>query len=327
MKKDITLSQEQIKKISLFIEENNREVPLFYEGDVCEVIYVPVDGAELRVFHHKPKNPITQRPILFVSGFGTSPWSWRHFNTVMYEKGEYYFLETREKSSSKLLTKRRKAKMSIDQNAKDLARVISYLGLDKKDFLLFGTSYCGAIILVGLANKYFTAPTIAIHDPLESWKVQRRMLLFFFYVPPFVLSAIKMPFARLILLGLKNKAAKKRYLDFVRNATVWKWIRSGWHNFSFKIDKYLPLVNEEVLILHGTKDRYHNDEVFEDIALNLTNGRYFYMDSPNEFRELIVGIFALEIAKIGSGDAIPPSLNEFHVDLKELAKNNKKKKK
>jgi len=321
MKEEIILSQEQIKSISSLIEENNREVPLFYEGDVCEIIYVPVDGAELRVFHHKPKNPLTQRPILFVSGFGTSPWSWRHFNTVMYEKGEYYFLETREKSSSKFLTKRRKTKMSIDQNAKDLAQVIKYLGLDKSDFLLFGTSYCGAIILVGLANKYFTAPIIAIHDPLESWKVQRRMLLFFFYIPPFVLSFLKMPFARLILLGLKNKAAKKRYLDFVRNATVWKWIRSGWHNFSFKIDKYLPLINEEVLVLHGTKDRYHNDEVFENIARNLPKGRYFYMDSPNEFRELIVGIFALELAKKSQKEDISDSFKVFEYKLKEVIQN------
>jgi len=322
MKKDISLSQDQVQKISSLIEGNNREVPLFYEGDVCEIIYVPVNGAELRVFHHKPKNSITQRPILFVSGFGTSPWSWRHFNTVMYEKGEYYFLETREKSSSKILTKRRKTKMSIDQNAKDLAQVINYLGLDKKDFLLFGTSYCGGIVLVGLANNYFTAPTIVIHDPIETWKVQRRMLLPFFYIPPFILSFLKMPFARLFLLGLKNKAAKKRYLDFVRNATVWKWVRSGWHNFCFKIAKYLPLISEEIFILHGTKDRYHKDEVFMNIAKNLPRGRYFYMDSPNEFRELIVGIFALELAKKSQNEDISDSFKEFEYNLKESALNN-----
>ncbi len=318
MKSKVILTQEQVKNISSLIEEHNREVPLFFKGDVCEIIYVPVNGMELRVFHHKPKTPITQRPILFVSGFGTSPWSWRHLNTVLYEKGEYYFLETREKSSSKLTTKRRKVKMSIDQNAKDLAHVISYLGLDKRDFVLFGTSYCGTIILIGLANKYFTAPTIAIHDPLENFRVQRRLFSLIALVPPFILELLKMPLAKIVLWKLENKSAKQRYMDFIRNANTWKWKKSMWPNLTFKIDKFLPKINEEVLVLHGTKDRYHGDEVFIEIANALPEGRYFYMDSPNEFRELIVGIFSLELMKKTKDDMIPETLEEFEVNLNKI---------
>ena len=180
-----SLTEEQTDKMSKLIKENNRDVPLFYDEGVCEVKYVPVDGAELRVFHHKPKNPITKRPILFISGFGTSPWSWRHFNTPMYEKGEYYFLETREKTSSKVFTGRLRTNMTIDQNAKDLAEAIKYLELDNTDFVLYGTSYCGAIALTGLANEYLSAPTVAVHDPLSDWKVQRRMTLMIGLLPIF----------------------------------------------------------------------------------------------------------------------------------------------
>ncbi|MHA1220543.1 MAG: alpha/beta fold hydrolase, partial [Candidatus Heimdallarchaeota archaeon] len=175
MTSKISLTPEQEANINELVEEHYRDVPLFYEDGICEVLFVPVEGAELRVLHHKPKNPVTQRPVLFASGFGTSPWSWRHFNTPMYEKGEYYFLETREKSTSKILTKRRKTNLTIDQHAKDLAIVIEHLGLTKRDFILFGTSFTGGVMITGLANDYFTAPTIVVHDPLVDWKVQKRL--------------------------------------------------------------------------------------------------------------------------------------------------------
>ncbi len=312
--KEISLSKEQEEKMDQLISEHNQEVSFYYEKGVCEIIFVPIENGELRVFHHKPKNPVSKRPVLFLPGFGTSPWSWRHFSTPMHEKAEYYILESREKSSS-ITHKRRKAKMSIDQIAKDLAEAIQYLGLAEKDFVLFGSSFSGGVIMAGLLEGYFDAPTIAVHDPIKDWRMQKKLTYIFAPIPPFVVKVFKPLLAKITLARMKNQSAKERYLDFVRNATVWKWRKTGIHNLKFNINDELSTIDQEILLFHGPKDKYHEDEEFVQYATNLPKGRYIYMKSAPEFRELVVGISSLELSKITRDENIPKSLAVFEVDL------------
>ncbi len=315
MNSPISLSEEQVAKITSLIESNSKEVPFFYDEGVCEILFIPIDDGELRVFHHKPKNPISKRPVLFVPGFGTSPWSWRHFSVPLYEKVEYYFLETREKSSSKI-TKRIKAKMSLDQTAKDVGQVIRHLKLDEKDFVLHSASYCGGAILTGLAKKYFTAPTIISYDPLNSFKSHKKYVYLIGPLPPFIISIFRYLIIKVLLFGMKNKTQKERVLDYIKHAIAWKWRKAGIHNFNFNIKDLLPLIEEEVTVFHGPLDRFHPDEVYFEIAKSITKGRYFYMNSPEEYRELLAGIMALEYSKITAEEKAPESLLDFEVELK-----------
>ncbi len=310
----ISLSKEQEEKIEKLIIEHNQKGPFFYEKGICEIIFIPIENGEIRVFHHKPKEPVSIRPVLFLPGFGTSPWSWRYFSVPMHEKGEYYILESREKTSCKT-HKRRKANMSIDQLAKDLAEAIQYLGLKEKDFVLYGSSFSGGVILTGLLKEYFDAPTIAIHDPIKDWRAQKKLTYIFRLFPPFVVKILKPLLAKIVLARMKNKFAKERYLDFVRNATVWKWRKTGIHNLKFDITAELSTINKEILLFHGPKDKFHSDEEFVQYARNLPKGRYIYMKSAPEFRELVVGISSLELSKITCDENIPKSLAVFEVDL------------
>ncbi|HUT82674.1 MAG TPA: hypothetical protein VMZ29_15875 [Candidatus Bathyarchaeia archaeon] len=297
-------------KLMELIEINSREVPYFYEEGVCSILYIPVEGGELRIFHHKPENQITKRPILFAPGLGTSPWTWRYFSLPLIGQGEFYFLETRDKKSSKFRN-RLKAKMTIDKSAEDIAKVINHLKLNKKDFVILGTSYCCGVILKGLIDKKFTAPTIALFDPFVKVQYYRKLISILRCTPPFIISILRFILGGIALRGEKNKTQLERGQDMVKEAVTWKWRKVGANILNIDIFKQLSMIDEEVLVFHGTKDKHHPHVLYEKIAKEIPKGRYFFLLSPEEKRELVVGIIGLELGKILSQEGIPDTLKPF----------------
>ncbi|MHA1954899.1 MAG: hypothetical protein ACW96U_13235, partial [Candidatus Heimdallarchaeaceae archaeon] len=112
-------TQEQEKSISELLDSGRRDVPTFLDEGASEIKYVPIDDGELRYFHHKPEKQTTKRPIVFIPGYVAAPITWVDFHIPHQGFGEYYYLETREKRSSKI-KKTRKTTMTITQTAYDV---------------------------------------------------------------------------------------------------------------------------------------------------------------------------------------------------------------
>jgi pimeloyl-ACP methyl ester carboxylesterase len=292
------------------LEKNVREVPYFYEEGVSDALYIPVEGGEIRVFHHIPQNPITKRPILFVPGFGTSMWAWREFSLPFVEQGEFYFLESREKKSSKFKNRFR-TKMTLEKVSDDITTVIHYLGLEKKDFVLFGTSYCGGAILKGLIDKKLTAPTIVLFDPFYKLLYYRGLISILRFVPPSILRVIRYFLGLIALSGEKNVTQRQR-AKFIRDdAVLWKWRKASASILKSNLLNQLSKIDEEVLVFYGPQDKHHPSGVYEEIARHVPNGRYFSALSPEDKRELACGVIGLEFCKIKVEDGIPDSLQSF----------------
>lgn len=313
--KESRITEEQLIKLNELVKENDRDVPNFYEEGICESFYIPVEEDEIRIFHYKPKKAITKRPILFVPGFSTTLRSWKDFAIPLYEKAEYYFLETREKASSKI-AKRFKSDLTIERSAKDINLAIKQLGLDKQDFVLYGASYCGGIILQGLIDKTIDAPTAIVFDPLCEWIYYKNLVRFLSIFPVFVIRILRMLLARIILIGMKNQRQKERALDFVRGTETWKWKRASLQNFKYNNKERLQNITDDVFLFHGPHDRHHPSEIYEDIALRIPKGRYIYTPCEEDKRELMNGIIALKFAKVLKNDKIPKSLAQFEIKLR-----------
>ena len=88
------LPQEKLDLIDNFIEENRQKTKYFHEEGESEILNIPVGDGELRVFHHKPKDQLTKRPIVFFPGFGNPPLVWQDFGLPIHNKGEYFVIET-----------------------------------------------------------------------------------------------------------------------------------------------------------------------------------------------------------------------------------------
>ncbi|MHA1746054.1 MAG: hypothetical protein ACTSWW_08635 [Promethearchaeota archaeon] len=144
------------------------DVSPFWKESTCESFYVPVEDAEILVYHITAPNPIASRPIVFVPGWGGVPSGYTDMHEVLHGKMEYYYIETREKKSS-ILHNRRKAKFTMSQKARDVGAVLTYLkfGEAGSEFVLLGPCWGGAIVLQGLMDGSIHAPTVVVMDPMH----------------------------------------------------------------------------------------------------------------------------------------------------------------
>ncbi|MHA2357912.1 MAG: alpha/beta hydrolase [Candidatus Heimdallarchaeaceae archaeon] len=311
---ELTVTKEIETKIDNMIEAAKRKVPNFWEIDECSTIYVPVDDGEIRVLHIKPKNPITKRPLVFIPGWGGLVEGYTDFYQVLHEKVEFYFLETREKKSSKL--NRKTAKMDMNQKAKDVQDVINYLGLEKQDFVLFGTCWGGAIILHGLIENIIQAPTLVANDPMHYFIFPKWLLNYVAPITPVFFANLIKPILKYAQIrDMKAKVQKQRTALFIDSAEAWKWKKAAVAVKDFELFGKLSVINEEVFVTNGTQDKIHNQIDYPLMAKEMPNGRFIFMKTVESKREYMMGLIALEFCKVTKEARIPPSLAEFEKKL------------
>ncbi|MFW9922189.1 MAG: hypothetical protein ACFFDW_02760 [Candidatus Thorarchaeota archaeon] len=309
-------TKEQKQAIIDLLNQGRRDVPLFCEEGINEVIYVPVEDGELKVYHHTPKKSILKRPILFIPGYVAAPSTWVDFHKPQHDLGEYYYLETREKNSSRI-KKSRKVRMDLKQSAKDIKSVIEFLGLDRKDYVLFGSSYGGGIIFEALIKQYINPPTVLLFDPIAYWIYTTPFTNFILaFIPPFILNSIRFFIAKLYLAGMKNQAQKRRMMAFVKGIEPWKFRKCTLQNRKLNIVEDLKEITSETIICHGPLDKYHPRMAYYNYAKSIPKGRLIFMFTEDEERELLAGVIATEFAKVTKNEGIPTSLAKFEIEIK-----------
>jgi pimeloyl-ACP methyl ester carboxylesterase len=310
----LEITPELEREVNKILTDTEREVPNFWEIDTTESFYVPVDDGEIKVYHIKPKNPVSKRPLVFIPGWGTSGIGFVDFYEVIHDKVECYYVETREKKSSKL--DRKSAKMGMYQKAKDVQDVINYFELDKRDFVLQGTCWGSAIILQGLIEEIIDAPTIIAHDPMHTLWFPKWFLRYVSPILPiFVVKMIKPILKRLQLRGMNEEVQRKRAEAFVADAELWKWKRAADSVIDFELFGNISGITKEVFVTNGTKDKVHNQITYPKIASELPNGRFIFMKTDESRRERLMGLIGLEFSKITKNDGVPLSLREFEVNI------------
>jgi pimeloyl-ACP methyl ester carboxylesterase len=287
----------------------SRDIPRFWEPGFGEERYIPVGDAEIRVLHFRPPHPQAVRPIVLVPGWGAIPEGFQDFYAVVHGKAELFYLETREKGSCRILNPR--ADMSVSRSAQDIQAALEALGLaERRDFVLLGSCWSGAIILQGLLEGTLKAPTIVTTDPMHALWFPRWVLR---YISPLLpTSAVRM--LRPILLhsmvgDMQEPAQKQRIFAFARGADIRKWKKSAEAARDFELFGTLSEVQEEVFVLNGTRDKVHDPLNYPRIARELPHGRFLYVPTDESRRERMFGAVALEFARVTSGQGLPSCLS------------------
>ena len=308
-------TEEQKKAISDLLDRGRRDVPIFLDEEACEILYVPIDDGELRVFHHVPENKETKRPIVFIPGYVAAPLMWVDFHIPHHGFGEYYYLETREKRSSKI-KKTRHTSMTITRTAYDVGVALKELGLENKDYVLASSSYGGAVILDGLINQYFNPPTTFIHDPIVKWVWEKSIInTLLRIVPMFILSILRLPIAYIFTAGMKNKDNRRRMIEFARGLQPWKFKKCTLQNNKFNIFEDLKKIKNEVFINTGPLDRYHPRLEYYNYAKEIPRGRFLFMNTDDEDRQLLAGVIGTEFAKVSKEEGLPEVLSKFEIKI------------
>jgi hypothetical protein len=289
------------------------DVPRFWEYEKRETIWVPTDDGdgEIRAFHIKPDNPISKRPILLVPGWAVPPITFEDFYKVMHNKYELYYVETREKSSSRM---KRFANFRMPQKAKDIGTAIKYFGLEGTDFILAGTCWGSAMIIQGLMDKTVDAPTIVLLDPMHYFAFSRVITFIAPIIPIPILRLLKPILKKQRLEGMKEKRQLERVEAVLDDIVFWKWKRTGWQSRNFEMFGNLHKIDKEVIVVNATADYIHQTVNYPNVAHQIPKGRFLRLETTEDKREYIFGAITAEFAKV-SKDEFPESMKQFEVKI------------
>ena len=292
------------------------QAPAFWQSGEGEEVAVPVDGAELRVFHFVSRDPAAHRPVVMVPGFGATPEGFQDFYAVLRDKAELFYLETREKSSSRITG--RPVDMSVSRSARDIQQALSYLGLaGSRDFVLVAPCWGASIVLHGLIERSLDVPTVLVADPMHTLWFPKWVLR---YVSPLLPSPLLLalrPFVARSLLGdMQEPTQKLRAYAFVYGADPRKWKKAAEAARDFELFGRLSCIGREVFVLNGTNDKIHDQRHYPRIAMEMPRGRFISMQTNERHRERLFGVAALEFARVSAGAGLPPSLRRFEKRLR-----------
>ena len=309
-------SQKETASAEELLAAANRDAPCFWHPGVGEQIMVPVEGAELRVLHFPSRDPSARRPVVMIPGFGATPEGFQDFYAALENRAELFYLETREKSSSRITARR--AEMSVSRSARDVQQALSFLGLDGgRDFVLVAACWGSTIVLQGLIEGCLVAPTVVAADPMHTLWFPRWLLR---YVSPVLpapaLLALRPIIARSLLGDMQEPTQKQRAYAFAWSADPWKWKKTAQAAWDFELYGRLSRIQREVFVLNGTRDKIHDQRHYPRMAREMPRGRFIYIPADERDRERLFGIAALEFARVSAADGLPPSLAHFEKRLR-----------
>ena len=285
-----------------------------FSPETTRELYIDVDDGQIRVLHHRPDSPLSTRPIVFIPGWGTVLEGFSGFFNLINGRAECYYLETREKNSSRL--DRTSARLDMDQKAKDIARALKILGLNTRDFLLVSTCWGSAVVAHGLIEGLLKPPTVLLFDPMHTLWFPRWILRHISPVTPVLFWRMVRPLARMIALsGMKEESQRARVRLFINSADIWKWKKCADAVREFELYGRLQAIGQEVLVFNGVRDKIHDQAHYPLIAAEIPKGRFFHMPVDESEREELIALAALEFAAVTRRDPVPPPVAVYEKPL------------
>jgi pimeloyl-ACP methyl ester carboxylesterase len=312
----LAAAPDDAQSVERMMREADRPAPDFGAPGTAEELRVPVDGGQIRVLHVACHDPAARRPVVMVPGFGATSEGFQDFYAAVRDRAELYYVETREKSSSRLSGGR--ADMSVSRSARDVQKALDQLGLSRSgDFLLMAPCWGAAIALNGLLEGTLDAPTVVVADPMHALWFPRPLLRYAApMVPAPLLRLLRPLIARSMLGDMKEPTQKERAYAFVYGADVWKWKTAAHAAWNFELIGRLGSIRREVFVLNGTGDKIHDPVFYPRMAAEMPQGRFLYMPTDESNRERLFGAAAIEFARVSAADGLPRLLARFEKKIR-----------
>ena len=286
-----------------------------FNPQVMDEQYVDCSDGALRVLHFKPHRAGGERPVVFVPGWGTSPEVFTDFFRMISGKIECYYVETREKNSSRLPIGR--IPMDMDQNAGDLAAVIDHLQLTDKDYILIGTCWGAAVVGHALVRNVVDPGEVVLYDPMPRLWFPKWLLNTVVPVIPVMLWKLFLPLGRLVALwGMKEETQRRRAHAVISNADLKKWRQAALAIGDYDLELLVPQIDREISVFTGVPDKIHGQDKYPSFTRAMPHGRLFNIGVDESQRESLLGLIAREFACRREEEGVPQLFRAYEVDVR-----------
>jgi len=263
-------SMDDIKRIEAFCETGVR---------ISEEMVPVTDKVSLRMFRFTPSVKPKKPDIVFVAGWITQIDSWNLVLNEMSKEHNVYYIETREKISSKV---KGIVPYSVEAMGKDVAAVIRHIKL-REDFVLFGSSLGATAILDGHKHLRILPKCLVLIAPNAVFRIPafwKGIILAF--IPPayFILRPIIKWYLRTFRMNIESDRAQyEKYARNIDDANPWKLKRAAIALWKYQVWNELPGVTSPVLIIGGSLDTLHEPENLKKMTQLLPSAEYLDMET------------------------------------------------
>ena len=243
-----------------------------------ECMFQTEENVRLQVIHFIPASKSIYPPVIMVAGLGTFIQSFKGIIKSMTKDFELFYVETREKVSSRLSGK---INYDIKTVANDIVSIVKSLYPNLKGYILFGYSYGATVIAESYSNLSPKPSALLLLSPTPS-----------FYYPKWSLPLIKIAPS---LFWMIKPAAKWYLRNFVINQKEDKEMY-GYTSYAldncdpkklssailavagYSIWDKLDMIDCSTLIVDTSKDGIHLHEDIVRMTTTIKNSTYIDLE-------------------------------------------------
>jgi pimeloyl-ACP methyl ester carboxylesterase len=248
---------------------------------------IPVSAqVSLRVIHFTPPVPTKNPVVIFLAGWISQISAWYNIIRELSGDFEIYYVETREKISSQVIGK---VDFGVEEIGQDIVSLVSRLGLQEKQYLLFGSSL-GATAILDCCQSLQKKPLcLVLIGPNAVFRVPPVGMVIIRLFPPRLYMVLK-PIVKWYLKTFRldvhaDMAQYRKYCAALDAADPWK-LRNGAIQLSkYRVWDLLPSITIPTLIVGASKDTLHEKENLEKMVSLLPIAAYIDLETNKKTHE------------------------------------------
>jgi alpha-beta hydrolase superfamily lysophospholipase len=254
------------------------------EGVVVQDRMVNVgQGISLRVTTFIPPTDEGNPAVLFVAGWITQIAAWKTVLREMTKDFIVIYVETREKSSSRIVPH---ADQSISAIGTDIVALVDKLHLRENRYILFGSSL-GATVIVECFHSLVRKPlALVLISPNAVFRVPRiwKFIVWSFYPPlyAFIKPSVKWYLKHFRLNVQIDAAQYNKYCAALDAADPWKLKKAVLAVAKYTIWDRLESLTCPVLLIGASHDVLHEPESFQRIASKIPHASVIDLETNAE---------------------------------------------
>lgn len=224
----------------------------------------------------KTENPA----ILFVAGWISMMSGWKKVLKEMTKDFDVYYLETREKISSKISGK---VNYGAEEIGQDIIDVVSNLGLTDRSYILFGSSLGATSILDCHRNLEQKPKCMVLIGPNAVFRVPKMGLAVIHLTWPRLYLMIR-PVVKWYLRNFRldvnsDYEQYAKYSNALDAADPWKLRRAAINLSKYQVWNLLAQIDTPTLIVGASKDVLHEPQNLLLMVDKMPNATYLDLDT------------------------------------------------
>lgn len=246
---------------------------------VEEMISV-TENVSLRVITFKPATEQKNPTVVFVAGWITLISVWKKVLWEMTKDFTVYYIETREKISSRV---KGKVNYGVEDIGGDIVTLVSHFDLKDNQFILFGSSLGASAILDCCRFLNHNPLCLVLIGPNAVFRVPRFGKVIIRFFPPrlyLIIKPVVKWYLKTFRLDIKNDYEQyEKYCNNIDAADPWKLKKAIMRLWNWEGWNLLPVINYPSLIAGASKDSLHEPENLKKMVSMMNTATYIDLET------------------------------------------------